>query len=572
MLDDEFAQQTNDHINQFGHKESKVFLTKEEHDKCIQVSEEIKSKDEYCRGYQNAMVDFQRQMNLRNRTVPISSVPMKNNTEQASSSKFPNEIVNKDSNDKGKSLEQDVGKDKTKEKISEEAVQKEAPNKEDLEKNDVYEDSGKKQLACLKELNLLERFSSSASFETEIAKVNISLPSSKILKISEYRSQIGRILKFEDSSDTVNLQDDKPTIMFGPRVESSQVDDVPPFYISPRIHILFLHNVMLDSGASHNLMPKMIMDYLRLDITRPYKDLYSFDSKKVTCLGLIKDLVVSLHQMPEKTIVMDVVVADVPMKFGMLLSRSWDAKFKGTLQMDMSYDTIPVFGEQRRIYRENRLAYMISSLEYPENHPIYSVETDLGSAIFCNDVVDEHFHCEIVEKKEKEPKHVSSNEMELTEEKWCNMHFDGAVSKEGEGAGVSVAGPGFEYKSFSFKLYFECTNNVAEYEVLNLGINMIKKLEIKNVINYGDSKLVINQVKGVYQAKHPRMGAYRNIVLDLLQDIPEYQFVVVPREHNAIEDALAVSASLFKIHIHPNKKYEIEVKHRPAVPDNLKYW
>ena len=88
---------------------------------------------------------------------------------------------------------------------------------------------------------------------------------------------------------------------------------------------------MLDSGASHNLMPKMIMDNLGLDITRPYKDLYSFDSRKVRCLGLIKDLVVSLHQMLEKSIVMDVVVADVPVKFGMLLSRSWAAKIKGTL-------------------------------------------------------------------------------------------------------------------------------------------------------------------------------------------------------------------------------------------------
>ena len=79
------------------------------------------------------------------------------------------------------------------------------------------------------------------------------------------------MLKVEDSSDTVNLQDDKPTIMFGPRVEKSQEDDVTPFYISLRIHNLFLHNAMLDLDASHNLMPKMIMDNLGLDITGTYK-------------------------------------------------------------------------------------------------------------------------------------------------------------------------------------------------------------------------------------------------------------------------------------------------------------
>ena len=91
------------------------------------------------------------------------------------------------------------------------------------------------------------------------------------------------------------------------------------------------------------------MDNLGLDITRPYKDLYSFDSRKVRCP--IKDLVVSLHQMPEKRIVMDAVVADVPIKFSMLLSRSWASKLKGILQMDMSYATILIFGEQRRLYR-----------------------------------------------------------------------------------------------------------------------------------------------------------------------------------------------------------------------------
>ena len=133
--------------------------------------------------------------------------------------------------------------------------------------------------------------------------------------------------------------------MFGPWAQASlKSEDVPPFYISLTIHDMFLHNAMFDSGASHNLMPKIIMECLGLDITRPYKDLYSFDSREVKCLGLIKDLVVSLHQIPEKNLVMDMVVADVPPKFRMLLSRSWVAKLEGMLQMDLSYAMIPVFG------------------------------------------------------------------------------------------------------------------------------------------------------------------------------------------------------------------------------------
>ena len=54
--------------------------------------------------------------------------------------------------------------------------------------------------------------------------------------------------------------------------------------------------------------------------------------------------------------------------------------------MDLSYATIPIFNEQRRLYRENHLAYMISNRENLENHPIYSVDTDMGSSMLFNDL------------------------------------------------------------------------------------------------------------------------------------------------------------------------------------------
>ena len=41
-------------------------------------------------------------------------------------------------------------------------------------------------------------------------------------------------------------------------------------------------------------MPKGVMEELDLEITKEYKDLYTFDSKQVKCVGLVKDLVVSL--------------------------------------------------------------------------------------------------------------------------------------------------------------------------------------------------------------------------------------------------------------------------------------
>jgi hypothetical protein len=84
--------------------------------------------------------------------------------------------------------------------------------------------------------------------------------------------------------DTLNVQDECPTIVFGPHIDEKEYY-VAPFYVTLNIHDKMLHNCMLDSGASHNLMPKIVMEKLGLEITRPYHDLYSFDSRKVKCEG-----------------------------------------------------------------------------------------------------------------------------------------------------------------------------------------------------------------------------------------------------------------------------------------------
>ena len=97
----------------------------------------------------------------------------------------------------------------------------------------------------------------------------------------------------ESQFDVINLKDDKPNITFGPHFEGAR-DTVAPFYITMNMHDRSLHNCMLDSGASHNIMTKSIMDRLGLEITRSYGDLYSFNSRRVECMGMIKDLVVTL--------------------------------------------------------------------------------------------------------------------------------------------------------------------------------------------------------------------------------------------------------------------------------------
>ena len=123
------------------------------------------------------------------------------------------------------------------------------------------------------------------------------------------------------------------------------------------------------------------MEILGLEITRSYKELYSFDSSRVKCLGLIKDLCFSLAQIPTKHLIMDIVVVDIPPKYRMILSRTWGAKLQGNIQLDMSYATIPVFNQTIILYQESHMKYMISNQERLDNIPLYSLHSYLKSFI-----------------------------------------------------------------------------------------------------------------------------------------------------------------------------------------------
>ena len=72
-------------------------------------------------------------------------------------------------------------------------------------------------------------------------------------------------------------------------------------------------------------------------------------------------------------------------------------------------------------------------------------------------------------------------EKKQKEEGLWTMYFDGSVEKFGPSAGVYIISPIRDFKALSYKLTFECTNNVVEYEYLLLGLNALKDLGAKRV-------------------------------------------------------------------------------------------
>ena len=448
------------------------------------------------------------------------------------------------------------------------------------------------------------------NLEIEIGKLKIAIPLSELAKHEVYRQQINRSLQIPENRDAVNVLDDQPELIFSPEVNGKIVyGGVPPFYVSLNIHDKVLHNAMFDSRASHNLMPKSVMERLDLDITRPYKDFFSFDSSQVRCLGLIKDLCVSLVQYPAKTILMDAVVADIPPKYGMLLSRSWGAELQGSLQLDMSYATISVFRQPKRLYRETLMKYVVSSQEKPQNFPIYSMHFDMDSFILYNvgkcpkidielleasqtqsiqeqssaqnqkilDVIDTTNENDISDDLQEPnlPTEQASKTLETShnQEILWYLEFDGSVNKLGVEAGVWINNMQNDHaEGHAYRLNFRCTNNMAEYEALLLGLKLIKSLGETKVSILGDSDLIIQQMKGNFVTNDLSLRAYRGEAIEILNTFSESQLTKIPRKHNLHAHNLATFASTCKLPFEPNHYFTTEIKHRPAVPENIKNW
>jgi len=63
------------------------------------------------------------------------------------------------------------------------------------------------------------------------------------------------------------------------------------------------------------------------------------------------------------------------------------------------------------------------------------------------------------------------------------MDFDGAVSKEGVGAGFWMHNHRSKHsENHSSKLNFQCTNNIVEYEALMLDLKLLKKVGAKEIM------------------------------------------------------------------------------------------
>jgi ribonuclease HI len=129
-------------------------------------------------------------------------------------------------------------------------------------------------------------------------------------------------------------------------------------------------------------------------------------------------------------------------------------------------------------------------------------------------------------------------------EKVWTIHCDGAWCHAGAGTAAVITSPTGVKHRYAACLIFvldsnRCTNNVAEYEAIILGLRKLRALGVTTCIIKTDSKVVAGQVEKEYSAKDPALMQYLTAVRSLERQFKGFTLQHVDRAKNEEADALA---------------------------------
>jgi ribonuclease HI len=96
-------------------------------------------------------------------------------------------------------------------------------------------------------------------------------------------------------------------------------------------------------------------------------------------------------------------------------------------------------------------------------------------------------------------------------EAWT-VFCDGSWGIFGAGAATVLVAPSKVRTCYAVKLDFSCTNNIAEYEALLLGLRKLKAMGIIRAILKTDSQVISGHVDKSSKARDPKLEKYLDAV------------------------------------------------------------
>jgi len=76
-----------------------------------------------------------------------------------------------------------------------------------------------------------------------------------------------------------------------------------------------------------------------------------------------------------------------------------------------------------------------------------------------------------------------------------------------------------------------------------IGMQIADEIGVKNLEAYGDSKLIVNQVRGEYEVRHEDLVPYFNATISMAERFENFYINHVPHQQNAHADALTFLAA-----------------------------
>jgi ribonuclease HI len=126
-------------------------------------------------------------------------------------------------------------------------------------------------------------------------------------------------------------------------------------------------------------------------------------------------------------------------------------------------------------------------------------------------------------------------------EAWT-VFCDGSRGTFGAGAAVVLVAPSKVRTCYAVKLDFNCTNNIAEYEALLLGLRKLRAMGIRRAILKTDSQVILGHVDKSSKARDPKLQKYLDAVRRLEASFKGFSVKNIPRGENEHVDLLAKSA------------------------------
>jgi ribonuclease HI len=126
------------------------------------------------------------------------------------------------------------------------------------------------------------------------------------------------------------------------------------------------------------------------------------------------------------------------------------------------------------------------------------------------------------------------------------MYFDGSVCGDGCGIGILLVSPRGATYSFSIRLPTACTNNLAEYEAVRKGMELLLEAEAEAVEIFKDSKLVISQLIEEYKCESESLFPLWVQCQELMAQFRYINFYWILRTQNSEANDLAQMALGYK--------------------------